>query len=127
MATVTKLLYVDVAKKNLFPMLVAKQLDKGSRFLRIQLMNEGVSFAVETGASVAINALRPDGEHDDFDGTVNDDGTVTVPLSAWMLEIAGVLTCDVTITHADERLTTMSFRVEVQKATYPGTTISQED
>ena len=128
MAFITKQLKVDVAKRNLFPFLVAKQGDSGSRFLKIQLLNEGVSVAVNAGASVAINARRPDGQSDDFAGTVNEDGTVTVPLDAWMLQIAGIVTCDVSVSEGeDNRLTTMTFRVEVQGASYSGSEISQEE
>lgn len=128
MAYITKQLKVDVAKRNLFPLLVAKQGDSGSRFLKIQLLNEGVSFAVSSNATVVINARRPDGQSDDFPGTVNEDGTVTVPLDAWMLQIAGIISCDVSVSDGeDNRLTTTTFRVEVQSASYSGSEISQEE
>lgn len=128
MAFITKALRVDVAKKNLFPLIAAKQGDSGSRFLKIQLLNEGVSFTVSSGATVAINARRPDGQCDDFAGTVNEDGTITVPLDAWMLELAGIVTCDVSVEEGeDNRLTSMTFRVEVESASYSGSEISQEE
>lgn len=128
MAFITKRLKVDVAKKNLFPRLIAKQGDSGSRFLQIQLLNEGVELFAESGAAVSINARRPDGQLGDFDGTVNEDGTVTVPLAAWMLEVAGTVTCDVSVVGGeDNRLTTMTFWVEVQAASYLGSDISQEE
>lgn len=128
MAFITKRLNVDVAKKNLFPLLAAKQGDVGSRFLKIQLLNEGVRFAVNSDAVVAINARRPDGQSDDFKGTINEDGTVNVPMDAWMLELAGIVTCDVSVTEGeDNRLTSMTFRIEVQSASYSGSEISQEE
>lgn len=128
MAFITKKLRVDVAKKNLFPLLVAKQGDTGSRFLNVTLVNEGVSFKAAPGTEVTINARRPDGQSNDFAGSVNSDGTVTVPLAAWMLQIAGIVTCDVSLSEGESnRLTTMTFRVEVQSASYSGSDISQEE
>lgn len=128
MAFITKQLKVDVAKQNFFPRLIAKQGDSGSRFLQIRLLNEGAELFVESGAAVSINARRPDGQLGGFDGTVNEDGTVTVPLAAWILEVAGTVTCDVSVAEGeDNRLTTMTFWVEVQAASYLGSDISQEE
>ena len=127
MAQITKELSVDVARPNYFPALVAKQYDVSSRFLRITLRNEGVSFRAEVGATVEINISRPDGQLKPFAGTVNGDGTITVPLTGWALEQVGMLTCDVSITNADQRLTSTSFRVEVEKAAYSGADYQNED
>lgn len=128
MALITKKLRVDVAKKNLFPLLVAKQGDTGSRYLNVTLLNEGVSFKANPETKVTINARRPDGQSDEFTGSTNGDGTVTVPLDAWILQIAGIVTCDVSLAVGeDNRLTTMIFRVEVQSASYSGSDISQEE
>lgn len=125
---ITKQLKVDLAKKNLFPRLIAKQGDSGSRFLNIQLLSEGVDFEVSADAKVLINAERPDGKCDSFDGMVKGDGMVVVPLTAWMLSVVGVVTCDVSVVEGeDNRLTTMTFLVEVQGASYAGTDISQEE
>lgn len=117
MAEILKSLSVDVAKKNTFQAIVAKQGDTASRFLKIQLVNEGEPITVQSTSSVVINALRSDKESDSFLGTANDDGTVTVPLTQWMLAIDGLMTCSVTIVDAQGRkLTTTSFIVDVQFA-----------
>lgn len=128
MVAITTYLEVDVARENLFPKLQAKQGDTGSRYLRVQLLNERLPFAVNASAVVSINAKKLDGSRDRFDGTVNEDGTVTVPLDEWMLEEEGTVICDVTVSESDEnRLTTMTFCIEVQGACYAGDEISQED
>jgi len=65
MAEITKSLSVDVAKKNTFQAIVAKQGDTASRFLKIQLMNEGEPISVDSSSSVlsmpveAMNSQRP--------------------------------------------------------------------
>lgn len=127
MAVIIKHISIDVARKNLFFPIIAKQNDVNSRFLHIQLLNEGIDMAVDATADVSINAKRSDGATDDFAGTVNDDGTVIVPLAQWMLELAGDVRCDVSIVREDRRLTTMTFWLEVQKAIYNGTEIFQEE
>ena len=127
MAQITKEISVDVARPNYFPAVVAKQYDERSRFLRITLRNEGVSFPASQSDTVAINATRPDGERKDFSGVVNEDGTVTVPLTKWILSIVGIVQCDISLTDEDQVLSTTTFKVEVQKVAYDGEDYQQED
>ena len=125
--TITKPIYVDVVRKSLFPEIVAKQGDLNSRFLKIIFQNDGVQIFIENTNTVQINATRPDGESDSFNGTINQDGTVTVPLTQWMLALAGTVSCDVSVTSEDFKLTTATFRIGVEKASYTGSAISPEE
>lgn len=118
MAEITKSIEVDVAKLNTFPAIVAKQGDTFSRFLKIQMMNENEPIAVDSGATVIINVERVDEQARAFSGVVNGDGTVTVPLSAWSLEIEGKAKCSVSIIVGEKRLTSTTFYVNVQHAEY---------
>ena len=116
MATTTDFLSLDLSKQNLMPPVQAKQYDTDSRFITVQLMNKGVNYSVESGNSVYINIRRADGEKDSFSGTRNNDGTVTVPIPSWCLELAGLSYASISIVNGDVRLTTLSFQIEVQKA-----------
>lgn len=117
MAQIIKEITVDVAKKNLFQAIVAKQHDSNSRFLKVSFTNEGEPITISSGSSVIINAERADNESKSFAGSVNDDGTVTVPLTNWMLELDDFLRCDISIVAGDEsKLTSTSFTVEVEAA-----------
>lgn len=128
MAQITKILNVDVAKKNRFQALVAKQYDSKSRYLKVQLQNEGVDIAVESGCTVVMNARRADGESKGYAGSVNEDGTVTVPITSWMLALDDVVVCDVSVVDASARkLSTMSFEIEVDPASYSGDDIAEDD
>jgi len=128
MAQITKILNIDVAKKNRFQALVAKQYDSKSRFLKVQLQNEGVDIEVESNCTVIMNAHRADGASKGYAGNVNEDGTVTVPITSWMLALDDVLVCDISVIDSSARkLTTMNFEIEVDPASYSGEDIAEDD
>ena len=128
MAKIVKEISVDVAKRNLFQAIVAKQHDSNSRFLKVTLTNEGETIQVDTTSVVTINACRADGEAGAFAGVVNSDGTVTVPLANWMLELDDTVKCDITVVDAESRkLTTTSFELEVETAAYSDSEIKDDE
>ena len=127
MAKITKKISVDVAETNRFAAIVAKQYDKSSRFLNVQLLNEEVPFGADVGATVVINARREDDTAKSFVGTVEDDGTVTVPLAYWMLELDGTVVCDISIINGENMLTTCLFELQVQEAAADEEAISKDD
>lgn len=118
MAIVIKPITVEVSKPNLFQAIVAKQNDSNSRYLKVTFVNEGEKITVAKGATVTINAERKDGLSDSFLGETNEDGTITVPLHSWMLELDGVVTCDISIldTENDRKLTSTTFVLAVEKS-----------
>lgn len=128
MAQITKEITVDVAKKNLFQAIVAKQNDSNSRFLKVTLCNEGTKIEVPSNATALINAERADDGSKAFAGTVNGDGTVTVPLTNWMLELDDIVRCSISIIGSDEeKLTSTSFSVEVESAETSSSDISEDE
>ena len=128
MAQITKILNIDVAKKNRFQALVAKQFDSKSRYLKVQLQNEGVDIEVEDNCTVVMNAHRADGASKGYAGSVNGDGTVTVPITSWMLALDDVVVCDISVIDSSARkLTTLSFEIEVDPASYSGEDIAEDD
>lgn len=127
MAEIIKSIKVDVAKLNTFPAVVAKQGDTLSRFLKVQLLNESEPLSVDSGATVIINVERVDGQSKAFSGSVNTDGSVTVPLTAWTLEIDGKARCSVSIVIGEKRLTSTTFYVNVEHAEYTDSDYSDDD
>ncbi len=128
MAQITKILNIDVAKKNRFQALVAKQFDSKSRYLKVQFQNEGVDIEVEDNCTVVMNARRADGASKGYAGSVNGDGTVTVPITSWMLALDDVVVCDISVIDSSARkLTTMNFEIEVDPASYSGEDIAEDD
>ena len=117
MAVIIQEIQVEVAKKNLFPAIIAKQYDYNSRFLKATLCDNGEPIAISPNSTVTINANRPDGTCNRFPGESNDDNTVTVPLDAWMLKLPGIVYCDISVTKPGESmLTSTSFSIDVEPA-----------
>lgn len=109
----------DVVKRGATKAVYAKQNDFNSRFLNVRIQEDGKDIVVEPHLTVMLNVERPDNQENMFYGTVNPDGTVKVPLTAWMLELAGTLVCDVSIVSEDPavaKLTTMQFNIYVEAA-----------
>ena len=88
MTEAIKNINIDVQKKRAGEAVVAKQGDAKSRFLRVTVCSGGTKITVAQDAEAVINASRPDGASKSFFCTVNGDGTVTAPLTKWMLECA---------------------------------------
>jgi len=129
---ITKELDVEVTKPNIFQAIVAKQYDMNTRFLKVTLKDCGnrIDVPLTDTTKVVINAERKDGQSKGFDGVINDDGTVTVPLHSWMLELDGTVICDISVidTAADDnkKLTTTSFTLLVEKAAFGGNDITSD-
>ena len=127
MIEIIKELNIEVSKPNLFQAVVAKQYDMNTRFIKATFVDNGDKIYIDPNATVKviINALRPDGEAKGFDGVTNADGTVTVPLHSWMLELDGTVVCDISVIDTkkdnNRKLTTTSFTLLVEKAAWNGT------
>lgn len=132
MIKIIKELNIEVTKPNIFQAIVAKQYDMNTRFLKVTFVDcdARIDIPVTETTKVIINAERPDGQSKGFDGVINDDGTVTVPLHSWMLELEGTVICDISVidTANDEekKLTTTSFTLLVEKAAYGGDDITSD-
>lgn len=129
MLKIIKELNIDVTKPNVFQAVVAKQYDVNSRFLKVTFTDCGnrVDIPMADTNSVIINAERSDGKSDGFYGEINDDGTVTVPLHSWILEKEGTVSCDISVLCNDnQKLTTTTFTLLVEKAAYGGEDITTD-
>lgn len=128
MAKIVKSLSLDVSRQNRIQAVVAKQYDKDSRFLKIQLTDEGEPIVVDQSSVVTINASRADAISKAFAGEVNEDGTVTVPITYWMLELDDKVGCDVSVVDAQGRkLSTLNFTIEVEHSNHSGDDISEDE
>lgn len=118
MAIVIKPITLEVSKPNVFQAIAAKQNDCNSRFLKATFVDEGEKIFIPSSAEVTINAERNDGQSNSFFGEVNADGTATVPIHSWILELAGYVDCDVSIIEADSKLTSTTFTLLVEEASH---------
>lgn len=128
MAEIQKSIDLNVAQGNGNITIIAKQNDTSSRYLQVQLMNESEPIFVDKDSSVTINAKRSDEESKMFAGWVNDDGTVRVPLTQWILGVPGSVSCSVTVVDSQERmLSTTSFNVSVEQQECLSGEISEDE
>ena len=132
MIKIIKELTIDVTKPNVFQAIVAKQYDMNTRFIKATFADGGrpIDIPKSQTLSVIINAERKDGQSKGFDGVINDDGTVTVPLHSWMLELDGTVVCDISVVdtkeNSEKKLTTTSFTLIVEKASYGGDDVTSD-
>ena len=120
----------DLFKRGATKTVNAKQNDLNSRFLNVRIQNEGKNIVVDPDVVVAFNVERPDKQKKVFKGSVNTDGTVRVPLTSWVLEVEGTLTCDISIIFEDpnaSKITTMQFNIQVEAATVNDETIADSE
>ena len=105
---------LDVADRDGMQSVVARQGDNATRFLRVCLFSCGEPIRVEDSITVVLNAKNAADELRAFVGEVNADGTITLPLTAWMLRNVGVVQCDISLFDVNGgKLTTPPFEVEV--------------
>jgi hypothetical protein len=103
-----------------------------TRFLKVTFVDCGtrIDIPATDTTKVLINAERADGQSKGFDGVINEDGTVTVPLHSWMLELEGTVVCDISVidtaADAEKKLTTTSFTLFVEKAAYGGSDVTTD-
>lgn len=117
---------LNVSRMNVLKDIFAKQRDSNSRYLDFSLMDGNRFIKVDHG-DIVINAQRSDGTYRSFAGSINANGTVRVPLTNWMLDAAGALTCSVSVYDGEEKLTSASFTLSVQPTENPTGTVSPDD
>lgn len=128
MVQIIKKIALEVSKPNTLKVIIAKQGDNRSRFLKVTFTNDNKKIEIPPSATAIINALRGDGLSKSFAGEVNEDGTVTVPLTSWILQLEGIVECDVSAIDEDgRRLTTSTFIVEVEDAVCDDDNISEDE
>ena len=124
---ITKEITLDVSRLNRFQSIIAKQNDKDSRYLKVSVADEGNVLIIPSTAEVTITATRPDKLSSSFLGKISEDGKAIVPLSPWMLELDGSLSCEVSIITEESVLKTTSFYVDVEPDESSGNTDVTQD
>jgi hypothetical protein len=121
-------LTLDTYQKNNIPPLVIPQGDYGARVIRVRITEQGRPVTVTTSEAASIVAERiGDGESKAFSGTVNEDGTINVPVTQWMLDLPDDdVICHVVITGNDYQYSTTEFLIEPKQKANP-TEIAKDD
>lgn len=128
MAQYVQPITLDVAGRDVYKYVYAKQGDTGSRSVCATILANGEKITPEAGATAKFRAVKPDGTSVLSDATVNSDGTITVEFPDQTLTAAGVVTADIVLFGADgEALSTVSFKIEVEEAPVGSKAASDND
>lgn len=118
---------LDLCKKNSYKAIPTKQLDTNSRFLRVELLNNGNPYDFNDDVTVILASTR-DGETKAYKCTV-EDGCVVAPLTSWMLAEEGYVDCEIVLidTASNSKLSSFAFSICVDESIYNDETISQDE
>jgi len=117
MATITEPIKLSLGSKSTMKYVFAKQGDSNTRYIRVTLTAGMGTVSLGTGATAKIRAELPDGTTVEESATVNEDDTITAPLSKNLLAQSGVAKADIIICGSSgQRLSTETFRIKVQSA-----------
>lgn len=125
---------VDVSRLNRMDALFVKQGDAYTRKYKATITNDGVPIEIPNTATILFNCqnLADQTKKSTVEGTVNNDGTVTVQVPQVVMQVPGNIQCDIAIRTTSDNdtqvLKTMTFMLECQKAANPtGTSTQAED
>ena len=95
----------------------AKQGDKGTRFVRVSLTNNGAEFEIPSGVTVIANIQKPDRKFC-FNECTLEENKVLVPLTNQALAVAGTAECDIEIRDGGGNLilSSQAFTIEIEKS-----------
>lgn len=118
---------LDLCKKNSYKAIPTKQLDTNSRFLRVELLNNGNSYGFNDDVTVILASTK-NGETKAYKCTV-EDGCVVAPLTSWMLAEEGYVDCEIVLldTASNSKLSSFAFSIYVDESIYNDETISQDE
>ncbi|MBR2047138.1 MAG: BppU family phage baseplate upper protein [Oscillospiraceae bacterium] len=107
---------LDLAKLGPMLEIHAKQGDDAARFVEVELLENGVAYAIPEGASAYFRCRKPDG-HSCYNPAAisNEDGTILVELTAQVLAVPGPVLADVVL-EGDGVLSAFSFIIQVEAA-----------
>lgn len=126
MKKVTRRVSLDFTRKNSTRVSFASESDFGSREFIISLTDDGAPYPVDRHQSAMVNVWRNDQESRAYSAEVTADGCVRFLLPLWALEIAGETALSVSLYDGNNsRLTSMPFKINVERALYLGDEITQ--
>lgn len=106
-------LRLDVFRENNIPIFRVPRGDGRGRNIRATITALGDRVNVDPACTASISAKLPTGVTKTLTGTVNSDGTVTVPTDGAMFAAEGEVKCTITVARGDYKYTTNEFFINV--------------
>ena len=121
----TRQIKLDVNATGFPPVVRIKQGDGYTRFIRIQLMKDGVNYTPESGVRFVFRCQKPDG-HGVLEDSINEDaelerylvinqgdGVIQIELVDQVATAVGRCMCDLCLIKSEKILSTIPFVIEV--------------
>lgn len=95
----------------------AKQGDKATRYLRVQLMNNGNEFQIPDDVTLIANIKKPDGKFC-YNECAKEENRVMIQLTNQALAAAGTAYCDIEMRSAsgEKILSSAAFTIEIEQS-----------
>lgn len=90
----------------------AKQMDMGTRYVGVTLLEDGVVYEIPDNAEIIINMTKPDKTHVHNDGERSGNEAL-VPLTRGMLMVHGTAQCEIQLYQNGALLTSATFEMEI--------------
>jgi hypothetical protein len=90
----------------------AKQMDMGTRYVGVTLLEDGVVYEIPDNAEIIINMTKPDKTHVHDDGEKSGNEAL-VPLTRGMLMVHGTAQCEIQLYQNGALLTSATFEMEI--------------
>lgn len=122
---ITQNLTLNLIPSGVLPRLNVSQYDKGQT-VAVTLNNGSVPFSLPSGATVYVSGTKAD--NTGFEYACSTSGGVSFTIKDQMTVFAGEVTCELSIYQGNNRLSTINFILNVEKAALSeDTEISQTD
>lgn len=90
----------------------AKQMDMGTRYVGVTLLEDGVVYEIPDNTEIIINMTKPDKTHVHNDGEKSGNEAL-VPLTRGMLMVHGTAQCEIQLYQNGALLTSATFEMEI--------------
>ena len=90
----------------------AKQMDMGTRYVGVTLLEDGVVYEIPDNAEIIINMTKPDKTHVHNDGEKSGNEAL-VPLKRGKLMVHGTAQCEIQLYQNGALLTSATFEMEI--------------
>ena len=90
----------------------AKQMDMGTRYVGVTLLEDGVVYEIPDNAEIIINMTKPDKTHVHNDGEKSGNEAL-VPLTRGVLMVHGTAQCEIQLYQNGALLTSATFEMEI--------------
>lgn len=92
--------------------IAAKQMDMGTRYVAVTLLEDGVTYDIPDNVEVIVNMTKPDKTHIHNDGEKSGNEAL-VPLTRNMLMVHGTAQCEIQLYQNGALLTSATFEMEI--------------